>query len=290
MRKKNFTGKDRVEMEDKGQMNIFDMIESGANIDDVVDQADQEIKKQKSKIKYTNDSPIGLRTDGTNIDIEEALKDETYDQEFLDMVQDNVSTTELKDILQEETELNIDTELAEALADHIAPSEMNAMLNEDDAELKEVLQKGFDQEDVKEIKEDVEYEHYTLDDFAGSSPDFDDRFIAFDTSLPTSDPKFVTAAYRSDYESIADFKMDFSGNGGLNEHLIIAFPLKADAEPEKVISMYEKKLASSVKADNKSADEEAKRIAELEASGDILEEESSDETEKKQKRGRRPKR
>lgn len=289
MRKKNFTGKDRIEMEDKGQMNIFDMIESGANIDDVVDQADQEIKKQKSKIKDTNDSPIGLRTEGTNIDIEESLENETYDQEFLDMVQDNVSTTEMKDILQEDPELNIDTELAEVLADHIAPSEMNAMLNEE-AELKEVLQKGFDQEEVKEIKEDVEYEHYTLDDFAGSSPDFDDRFIAFDTSLPTSDPKFVTAAYKSDYESIADFKMDFSGNGGLNEHLIIAFPLKADAEPEKVISMYEKKLASSVKADNKSADEEAKRIAALEASGDIVEEESSDETEKKQKRGRRPKR
>tara|TARA_Y100001960_G_scaffold317260_1_gene385348 strand:+ start:600 stop:1385 length:786 start_codon:yes stop_codon:yes gene_type:complete len=255
MRKKNFSQQEREKLEEQGQMNIFDMIQSGENPEDIVAQAESEIEERQEVSEPVVDNPIGLKTEGNNMDIEEMIEtsEETVEEELKEEVVSEVENT---------------------------PSE---------EELSEILNKGFEKEEAEAIvEEDVDYEYFNLDEFAGSEPSYDDRLVAFDTSLETTDPKFVIVASKDDFESIKDFKFEFSGQGGLNEHLIIAFPLKAEGEPERVVAMLEKKLASTHKIDKKEADKEAKRIAELEASGIETEETIEGEEAPKQKRRGRP--
>lgn len=290
MRKKNYTGADRKKMEEQGQLDIFSMLESGEDINKVVSKADAELEELKENASEIPDNPIGLKTEGMNMDITDGLEDYISPSEMKAMLESEeevsepaiedpeVEAAELKDSLREDFP---------EIDDHISDSELTAMLSE-------TVNESFDKKEEKEleISEPVDYTNYTLDEFAGSEPDYDDRLIAFDTSLPTDDPKFVTAALKNDYDSIADFKADFAGQGGLNEHAVIAFPLKADREPEAVVAMYEKKMASAQKADIKDADKEAKRIAALEASGEASEDLADSEVEPEQpkKRGRKPKR
>jgi len=260
MRKKNFSQQEREKLEEQGQMNIFDMIQSGENPEDIVAQAESEIEERQEISEPVVDNPIGLKTEGNNMDIEEMI--ETSEEAV-----EEVNEEELKE---------------EAVLSEIenTPSE---------EELSEILNKGFEKEKEEAVvEEDVEYEYFNLDEFAGSEPSYDNRLVAFDTSLETTDPKFVVVASKDDFESIKDFKFEFSGQGGLNEHLIIAFPLKAEGEPERVVAMLEKKLASTHKIDKKEADKEAKRIAELEASGIETEETIEGEEAPKQKKRGRP--
>lgn len=303
MNKQKNNAATRKRLEDEGQMTIFDMIESGIDPEKVVAQADAELDKLKENSPEMADNPIGLRTEGNNMDIDEMIQKEEptapeitdsadYDPEFLDMVADHIAPSELKAMVEESAEPELQKEDYEAglevekvspeleaiLEDHVSAEELSAILNE-----------GFEKEQEPEVSEPTDYTNYSLDEFAGSEPDFDDRLIAFDTSLPTDDPKFITAAAKEDFSSIAEFKAAFSGQGGLNEHLIMAFPLKADAEPERVVAMYEKKLANAQKVDIKDADKEAKKIAALEASGDVTEEVSDAEPEQPKKRGRKRK-
>lgn len=254
MRKKNFSQQEREKLEEQGQMNIFDMIQSGENPEDIVAQAESEIEERQEVSEPVVDSPIGLKTEGNNMDIEEMIEtsEEAVEEDLKEEVVSEVENT---------------------------PSE---------EELSEILNKGFEKEEEVVVEEDVDYEYFNLDEFAGSEPSYDDRLVAFDTSLETTDPKFVIVASKDDFESIKDFKFEFSGQGGLNEHLIIAFPLKAEGEPERVVAMLEKKLASTHKIDKKEADKEAKRIAELEASGIETEETIEGEEAPKQKRRGRP--
>lgn len=253
MRKKNFSQQEREKLEEQGQMNIFDMIQSGENPEDIVAQAESEIEERHEASEPVVDNPIGLKSEGNNMDIEEMIKT---------------------------SEENVEEELNEE-----AVSEVENTPSEE--ELSEILNKGFEKEEAV-VEEDVDYEYFNLDEFAGSEPSYEDRLVAFDTSLKTTDPKFVVVASKDDFESIKDFKFEFSGQGGLNEHLIIAFPLKAEGEPERVVAMLEKKLASTHKIDKKEADKEAKRIAELEASGIETEETIEGEEAPKQKRRGRP--
>jgi hypothetical protein len=296
MRKQRNSGKTRQELEDEGQMTIFDMIESGVDPEEVVAKADEELNKNKESSKKLKDNPIGLRSDGTNMDIDDVIpKDESevepshyLDDELMDELSDFISPSEMNAMLNSDENENVDKkqevqqispEIASIIEDHVSESELSAILNA-----------GFEAEDdIKVEKDNIEYDYYTLDNFAGSAPGYYDRLVAFDTSLPTSDKRFVITADRDDYESISDFKQDFAGQGGLNEHLIIAFPLQADKDPEVVIAMYEKKIASTHKADVKNADKEAKQIAALEASGIEFDDDYSDdstEQEKPKKRGR----
>jgi len=265
MRKKNFSQQEREKLEEQGQMNIFDMIQSGENPEDIVAQAESEIEERQEISEPVVDNPIGLKTEGNNMDIEEMI--ETSEEAVEEVNEEELKEEELKE---------------EAVLSEIenTPSE---------EELSEILNKGFEKEKEEAVvEEDVEYEYFNLDEFAGSEPSYDDRLVAFDTSLETTDPKFVVVASKDDFESIKDFKFEFSGQGGLNEHLIIAFPLKAEGEPERVVAMLEKKLASTHKIDKKEADKEAKRIAELEASGIETEETIEGEEAPKQKKRGRP--
>ena len=239
MRKKIFSQQERDQLEENGQINIFEMIESGETPEDIVAQAESEIEENKNVINKLVNNPIGLKTEGNNIDIEE-------------MLLSKIENTPSKE------------------------------------ELAEALNKGFEKEKEIEVVEDVEYEYFSLDEFAGSEPSYEDRLVAFDTSLKTTDTRFVVVGSKDDFKSIKDFKFEFSGQGGLNENLIIAFPLKAEGEPERVVAMLEKKLANTHKIDKKEADKEAKRIAEIEASGIETEEiiEDEEEATKQKKRGR----
>lgn len=267
MRKKNFSQQEREKLEEQGQMNIFDMIQSGENPEDIVAQAESEIEERQEVSEPVVDNPIGLKTEGNNMDIEEMIETskETV-EEINEEVNEEVNEEELKE---------------EAVLSEVenTPSEEN---------LSEILNKGFEKEEEAVVEEDLEYEYFNLDEFAGSEPSYDDRLVAFNTSLETTDPKFVVVASKEDFESIKDFKFEFSGQGGLNEHLIIAFPLRAEGEPERVVAMLEKKLASTHKIDKKEADKEAKRIAELEASGIETEETIEGEEAPKQKKRGRP--
>jgi uncharacterized membrane protein len=258
MRKKNFSQQEREKLEEQGQMNIFDMIESGENPEDIVAQAESEIEDRHEVSEPVVDNPIGLKTEGNNMDIEEMIE---------------TSEETVEEVVEEELKEEVVSEIENT------PSE---------EELSEILNKGFEKEEETVISEAIEYEYFNLDEFAGSEPSYEDRLIAFDTSLETTDPRFVVVASKDDFESIKDFKFEFSGQGGLNEHLIIAFPLKAEGEPERVVAMLEKKLASTHKIDKKEADKEAKRIAELEASGIETEENIEGEEAPKQKRRGRP--
>lgn len=273
MRKKNFSSKDRKDMENKGQMNIFDMLNAGVDPDAVVAKAEAEIEDAKIKdlkatAKKMPDNPIGMKTDGTNMDIEDMIKEPS-----------------------DELDEALESALSEALEEDASFQMETPELETDKESLAKILNEGMAKEEPAfNIDEKAEYEFYTLDDFAGSEPDYEDRLIAFNTSLDKDDPQFVVAAPKSDYSSIVEFKAEFAGQGGLNEHCLIAFPLKAESEPEKVIGMYEKKIAQSNKVDTKNADKEAKRIAALEASGEVSEDmDSSDEPEQPKKRGRKAK-
>lgn len=292
MRKKNYSQKEREEMEsDFGQMDIFSMLENGTDPDELVQKVDAELEEKKASIVDLSKEPVGLKTDGTNLEIEEEPElelSEFKNKLRVDMpdIDDHISSVELDEIFAMSVEQEASNpsikELLNVINENISSSELASMLNED-----------FNQEEKSEIvSEPVEATYYSLDEFAGSEPDFDDRLIAFDTSLPKDDPKFVIAVSRDEYESIADFKADFSGQGGLNEHTIIALPLKAESEPEKVVTMYERKIASANKIDKKTADKEARKIAKLEASGETSEdmpEDLDNEPEAPKKRGRKPK-
>jgi uncharacterized membrane protein len=258
MRKKNFSQQEREKLEEQGQMNIFDMIQSGENPEDIVAQAESEIEERHEVSEQVVDNPIGLKTEGNNMDIEEMIE---------------TSEETVEEVIEEELKEEVVSEIENT------PSE---------EKLSEILNKGFEKEEETVVSEAIEYEYFNLDEFAGSEPSYEDRLVAFDTSLETTDPRFVVVASKDDFESIKDFKFEFSGQGGLNEHLIIAFPLKAEGEPERVVAMLEKKLASTHKIDKKEADKEAKRIAELEASGIETEENIEGEEAPKQKRRGRP--
>lgn len=272
MRKQNFSSKDREQLEDVGQMSIFDMLNAGIDPDEVVLKAEAEVEdakltELKASAQEMPDSPIGLKTEGNNLEIKEYGEEDQLDQ---------LLTEALNEAIDDNESLSSDK------------VEINAVeINEE--ELAKTLNQGFNNETEVEEHVSIDCEYYTLDDFAGSEPDFDDRLIAFDTSLSVDDPKFVVAVQRSDYSSITEFKADFAGQGGLNENLIIAFPLKADAEPEKVIAMYEKKVSQSHKVDKKNADKEARKIADLEESGDVSEDILDESEETPKKRGRKPK-
>lgn len=224
-------------LEEYGQLNIFSVIEESENNNPF---SEEELIKKVNKFNNKNESPIGLKTDGTNFTIDEQI-------------------------------------------------EINKVTEES---LSEVLNNNFNKSMEKEEMKKMDYTFYSLDDFAGSEPSFEDRLVAFDTSLLESDPKFVVVASKEDYETISDFKLDFSGNGGLNEHLIIAFPLKADKEPQEIVDLYEKKKITMTNKDIaskkiKDADAEARSIKELENDG-IVSESDDEQTEVKSKRKRKP--
>ena len=55
MRKKNFSQQEREKLEEQGQMNIFDMIQSGENPEDIVAQAESEIEERQETENYMKD-------------------------------------------------------------------------------------------------------------------------------------------------------------------------------------------------------------------------------------------
>lgn len=273
MRKKNFSKEERDILEGEGQMTIFEMLEAGIDPDEIIERAENDIETAKmSELKAAvknSESPIGLKTDGMNMDIEEMINKPNLSQDLAEALSAAIDDNE--SLSSHENELDIDQE-----------------------SLSVIINKGFEAKDdkIENDSDELDYEFFTLDDFAGSEPGYDDRLIAFDTSLSVDDSRFVVAAPKEQFSSIAEFKAEFSGQGGLNEHLIIAFPLKADCEPERVISMYEKKVAQSHKVDIKNADKEAKEIAEIVNSGmesdDYLDDNSEVDEKPVKKRGRKP--
>lgn len=232
--------------EDNGQMNIFDMLNSGIDPQEIVEKAENDIEDSLASKIDLSDSPVGLKTENTNMDIDDVLADEN------NLEQENLSSNDLEEKLKKIVN-------AEPLAE----------------------------EETELVNESVEYTFYSLDDFAGSLPnDFEDRLVGFNTGKTTEDPRFVVVANKEDFESIQEFKHEFSD---LDDSLIIAFPLKAEAEPENIVNLYEKKINKNRKISKKEADKEAKKIKALEDSGIVSEEMQDDEPEAPAKRGRKPK-
>lgn len=70
MRKQNYTGSDRKKMEEElGQINFFDDLD---NKEEVINEPKEENKQEFPKLQ--DDNPIGIKSEGNNMDIEEMLQ------------------------------------------------------------------------------------------------------------------------------------------------------------------------------------------------------------------------
>lgn len=70
MRKQNYTGSDRKKLEeDLGQINFFDDLD---NKKEIINETKEENKQEFAKL--LDDNPIGIKSEGKNIDIEEILQ------------------------------------------------------------------------------------------------------------------------------------------------------------------------------------------------------------------------
>ena len=128
----------------------------------------------------------------------------------------------------------------------------------------------------------MELSKYSLDDFSGQEPPYEDMFVGFNTSKNSLDNDFVVTAEKADFVSIADFKLKTGSD--------IAFAQKESTECSNIAALYEKRvsisnLCENKKTNNKEAAKEAAEIRELESveNDDLLDDINEDTPKNKSK-------